>query len=519
MRRCISLAWSWIFLSAALAAGEATTAPAETKLLAIPENSAQARAREMIHSVFKEEYAKTTLAARQALARRLVSEAAGTKDDLIARYVLLFDGSEMAASAGDAETAFKAIGELTRLYKVDAIELSRGALLRANAAVTTPEGAEAVVRLSLETADAAVLADSFDVVQQMVNIAEAAANKTRKVTVVSGIQTHLAELRAIAAEYSQVRLAFDMLARNPDDATAQTVIGKFYALHKGQWETGLPHLARCGDPELRSLAVKELAAPVDGIDQTAMGDAWWEYAEKSNGLARVYAHKHAVMWYKKSQQSLSGITKTRIEARLREGLAAPSIKTSPTAVAAPAANAVNLLALVDPAKDAAEGKWSLENGALVVVPGKYSVLQLPYAAPSEFDLRITFTRNDGDGPINVLLAARKKAFGFALDVKGEARFERVANKIAKDNPTSVPVELVNGRRYALTVQIRRDAIRAMLDDKLLTQWKTDYKDLARYAVWKMPDDSLCGLGANAAKVTFHSVELIPVSGSGKALRQ
>jgi hypothetical protein len=518
MRWGVALASGFVFVSAALAAGQVTTAPAETTLLAIPENGAQARAREMIHNIFKADYAKTSLAARDALARRLVSEAAGTKDDLVARYVLLLDGSEMAAAAGDAETALKAIGELAKFYKVDAVELARGALLRANAATTTPAAAETVVRLSLETADAAALADSFDVVQQMVNIAEAAANKTRKVTVVSGIQTHLADLRALASEFSQVRLAFDILAKLPDDTAAHTVIGKFYALHKGQWEKGLPHLAHGGDPELRALAAKELAAPVDGLDQTALGDAWWDVAEKSNGLTRMHAHEHAVMWYQKAQRSLSGITKTRIETRLREGLATAAANTSSATVAAAMSNAVNLLALIDPAKDAAEGKWTLADGALNVAVGKYSVLQLPYAMPDEFDLRVSFTRTGDDGPIEVLLAAHKKAFGFALDVKGEARFERVANKIARDNPTAVPVVLSNGRNYTLTIQVRRDAIRALLDDKLLTQWKTDYKDLSRYALWKMPDDKLCGLGANGAKVTFHSIELIEVSGTGKPIR-
>jgi hypothetical protein len=517
MRPGIALICGLVFFSAVATAAEPTTAPGESTLLAIPDNSAQTKARDMIHNIFKEDYAKTTPAARQALAKRLVVEAAGTNDDLIARYVLLLDGSEMAAATGDADTALKAITELSKNYKIDAIELSRGALLRANAAATTPQAAEIIVRLSLETADAAALADSFDVVQQLVNIADAAANKTRKVTIVSQIQPHLADLRSLAAEYAQVRLAFDILTQKPDDTAAHTLIGKFYALHKGQWDIGLPHLARGGDPELKALATKELSSPVDGLDQTALGDAWWDIAEKSNGLARANAHKHAVMWYQKSQQSLSGITKTRIETRLREGLAAPAIKPS-AASTTTTANAINLLALIDPTKDAAEGKWTLDANTLTVAPGKYAVLQLPYIMPDEFDLRVTFTRTNDDGPVEILLAAHKKAFGFALDVKGEARFERVANKIAKDNPTAVPIALTNGRKYTLTVQIRRDAIRALLDDKLLTQWKTDYKDLARYTLWKMPDEKRCGLGANGAKVTFHSVELIEITGKGKPTR-
>ena len=514
-----------ILLSATLTAAQSppATAPREppapppAAILPIPAAAAQLRARNMIHTLFKDDFAKTTPAARDALARRLIAEAAQTHDDPAARYVLLADGSDLAASAGDAQPAIAAIDELSRLYAVDTLNLKKSALLRTATVVNSPEAAETLSRLCLNAADAAALADAFNTVAQLANLAEGAANKTRKVRFVSGIQVHLAICAFLVTEYAEARQALDLLAKDPGDADAHLVVGKFYALHKGQWDIGLPHLAAGPDSTLRALAEKDLAAPIDGAAKTTLGDAWWDFAEKSTGLTHTHTTGRARFWYQHAQKSLSGITLTRIQSRLGSATTAPD-STKPPTLTPTVGNAINLLALIDPAKDAADGKWSLNNGTLVVAESKYALLELPYLMPDEYDLAITFTRTQGDGPVTLLLAANKRAFGFAIDVKGEARFKRIANKIAKDNPTTAPIAISNGRKYTVTVQIRKDSLRALLGEKLITEWKTDYKDLARYGVWKMPDDKLCGLGANNAKVIFHSVEVIEVTGKGKPTR-
>src|SRR4051794_14302128 len=56
MRLGISLTCCWVILSAGLAVAETATAPADgAVLLAIPETGAQAKSREMIRGVFKED--------------------------------------------------------------------------------------------------------------------------------------------------------------------------------------------------------------------------------------------------------------------------------------------------------------------------------------------------------------------------------------------------------------------------------------------------------------------------------
>ncbi len=227
-----------------------TTAPV---LLPVPDAVAQDHARLMIYTLFKDDFAKTAVADRQAVGKRLLAEAGGTKDDSVARYVLLMEATDFAAVAGDPETAFKAAVELGRFYQVDAIDLQKQALFRSNYTATTTEASEVISRLALDTADKAALADAFDTVSQLTNLAEGAADKTRRVSFVASIQVRLAELRGLIRDYPKVQKSLAALQRNPENAEAHLAVGSFYALRKGQWSIGLPHLAACGDETLRAL--------------------------------------------------------------------------------------------------------------------------------------------------------------------------------------------------------------------------------------------------------------------------
>jgi hypothetical protein len=497
--------------SSTLAQTMPATAPA---LLPIPDAITQDKSRLLIYDLFKSDYAKTSAADRQALGKLLLSQAAATKDDPTARYVLLLEATDLAALSGDPDTAFQSAATLARYYQVDGLELKTQALFRTNYIVTAPGPSETICRMALDTADEAALADAFDTVEKLVNLAEGAAEKTHKVAVVTSIQTRIADLRSLIRDFPKIQKARDLLADDPTNADAHLLIGTFYALRKGQWSIALPHLAASNDAALRSLSQRDLASPTDQLQQALLGDAWWDYGETASGALRTNTQRHACDWYRLAQSGLAGLTLTRIQTRMQKYPAVPSARSETLA----AGNAIDLLPLFDLAKDAPNGKWSLTNNTLQCTPAKYACIQIPYTPPDEYDLRTTFVRTEGDSPITVLLASHNKSFGFALDVKGIARFERVAGTIAKNNPTTAPVVISNNHRYTLTVQIRNDLIRALLDDKLITQWKTDFKDLTRYELWKLPAEKLCGLGVNNARVIFYSVELIDINGKGRPLR-
>lgn len=55
-----------------------------------------------------------------------------------------------------------------------------------------------------------------------------------------------------------------------------------------------------------------------------------------------------------------------------------------------APSTLDLLALVDPAKDAVSGSWKTNEEGLVGGPGDLTRIELPYEPPEEYDFRVTF---------------------------------------------------------------------------------------------------------------------------------
>ena len=84
----------------------------------------------------------------------------------------------------------------------------------------TPENADKTATAALAVADEAAAVDDFATVSQLLSLADAAANKTKRVAVVAAVQPRIADLRALSAEYERVKAALRKLQSDPADADA-----------------------------------------------------------------------------------------------------------------------------------------------------------------------------------------------------------------------------------------------------------------------------------------------------------
>src|SRR5262245_22729283 len=90
---------------------------------AVPATGDVAKAEKLIKDIFKVEYAKTKPSDRFDLAAKLLEQAADTKDDKAACYVLLREAREVAARAGEATLAMQAAEEMIVAFEVNAAEV------------------------------------------------------------------------------------------------------------------------------------------------------------------------------------------------------------------------------------------------------------------------------------------------------------------------------------------------------------------------------------------------------------
>lgn len=187
---------------------------------------------------------------------------------------------------------------------------------------------------------------------------------------------------------------------------------------------------------------------------------------------------------------------------------------SSTAVRAADAKWVSLLETVDPTQ-AVAGKWTKSGDALTVDAATGARLSLPVAPTGEYDFRVTFTRRTGGHSIALFFPHGNGQAAFEVDAWGQhlAGIQNISGKTIRDNPTrKTNMQLENGRQYTMTVEVRKDQVRTLLDDKLVAAYRTEGKDLSLPDVWKLPQARNLGLGAWESETTFHRIEARLVNG-------
>ena len=107
-----------------------------------------------------------------------------------------------------------------------------------------------------------------------------------------------------------------VLRVKPDDAAANLAVGRWQCLGCGDWDKGLPHLAKGGDAELADAAKADLAQPQTAADQIALADRWRGLAEKRSGLESARLKARADTWYRLAVEQSTGPAEAAIRKQL-----------------------------------------------------------------------------------------------------------------------------------------------------------------------------------------------------------
>lgn len=204
---------------------------------------------------------------------------------------------------------------------------------------------------------------------------------------------------------------------------------------------------------------------------------------------------------------------------IKPPLMPPSIK--PTLPYAKWQEPINLLALLDPKRDSVTGQWTRGSNTLigdVAKKQRTARIEIPYEPPAEYDFRIEFTPQEAVGGGQYLTAfGRDFAWDFFAGAKNRAcGFEFVDDLPLLQNTSCVMLSpVVAGRRYVSLVEVRRGSVRGFLDDQLVTERMTDYRDMSTPPYWKLTHENRLGLGCSG-RMTFHRAELRGIGGRGRS---
>ena len=105
---------------------------------------------------------------------------------------------------------------------------------------------------------------------------------------------------------------------------------------KGEWETGLAHLAKGSDADLKALASESATAATEPAALVELADRWWAAAEKAKGKDKADLRVGAAHYYNAALPNLTGLTRTKVE-KLLALVPAQSIRPSRAAPIPPTA--------------------------------------------------------------------------------------------------------------------------------------------------------------------------------------
>jgi hypothetical protein len=141
----------------------------------------------------------------------------------------------------------------------------------------------------------------------------------------------------------------------------------------------------------------------------------------------------------------------------------------------------------------------------------------------EYDFRIVFARQGGDGQVGQVCCFGEHQFNWVVGARRSTYcgFEMVGGKVfGQKNPTESKSTrwITNGEWNESIVKVRKTGVRAFLNGKLISQWKTNYTDMSLRDDTKLHSPNALGLNAWDSPTDFKTVEVIEITGAGNALR-
>lgn len=494
-------------------AAPAVKPPADVRVrFPIPDLAKQKEAEKIIRDIYKDQFARKAAADRVQLARLLLEQVPQMGSDAPALWVIYREALDAAVSVPDLKSMTAAIDGTATYFDIDTLALKNTALNNAAKNAKTPAENAGITRAMMELIDDYVAADQYDLADKTATAALGTARKSGDVPLAIKVTNRAKDVGEAKTRFVAMKGALETLAKNPDNPAANNEMGQMLCFVKGNWDLGIRFLAKGSDPVLKPLAEKELAMSLEAIDQVAIADTWWDLAEKEkSALRKSLMQQHARGFYEAAYPAASSLLRMKIEKRI----GAVEVASTP--------GAINLLKLIDPAKDSVGGRWSLSGNDLKVLPDQWARLEIPYEPPAEYDFKIVFTRIDGTGDAMQMLAKQGRQFTWCLGCKGNTQmgFGYVNGAwVHETNPTqrTVPSVLTNGKTYTSIVQVRNSGLKAFLDGQLIVEYPTNYSDLSQHPKNILRSTTTLGVGSWISTMVFHQIELVEIGGKGKKLR-
>ena len=297
----------------------------------VPKEAAQAQAAKLLKELYGGEWAAAkTSVEKEALAIKLLDKGKESEGDPAGQFALFKVARDVALQAGDSHTAFQAIDALADGFAVDGVEMKTAALTKLVSVAQKPDQHMKSAEDAMAALDEAISHDNYTAAARLGGFALAAADKTSDKDLRSRARSAIDAARKSASAFEVADAAKTALGKNPLDAKANSIVGRYRCFVKHDWN-GLSMLVLGDDESMRLVAKLDLNGAASSTEQVRLGDAWWDLAEKQTGAVKKQCRARAEHWYEGALPGLSGLMKDKVQKRLQaEAPPPPARKSAPS---------------------------------------------------------------------------------------------------------------------------------------------------------------------------------------------
>lgn len=262
-------------------------------------------------------YPPKTSATRIELAKKLVEDAKTSADDAAAQYVLYREAGDLFASGGDFDDAMLALDEMAKRFAVDANAVKLAALKAGRGSRMNAAAASMASAAAISIGWAAMRDGEFATASQAAALAEAFVSEVRDKKAVAESQTLSIGASRAAQESKRAGAAAEKLRSDPNDPSANRVVGEFLCLWQGRWSAGLPLLKK-SDSVFKAAAETDEGDPTTAASQFTLAERWYALSAKESDIVRSRIRERAAFWYDRAAPRLKGLQQTLTRRRLDE---------------------------------------------------------------------------------------------------------------------------------------------------------------------------------------------------------
>ncbi len=183
---------------------------------------------------------------------------------------------------------------------------------------------------------------------------------------------------------------------------------------------------------------------------------------------------------------------------------------------------IDLTWMIDPEIDAVVGAWTRQNNVLQSDGALYASLEVPYYSPAEYDLRVTFKPLVARDAVILLPMHGVTSFSWKMGAEGNSvcQFD-LAAKPTPETDTAFRLNnmLKPGQRMTCVLEVRHTGVRAYLNEHLVCDLPTDYKNMGNGGFWTPRNLGVLGIGSWGTPTQFEKIEIAEIRGKGGPLRK